>query len=78
MGLSDMDIVREIGQTPCICGDLDTWHPVCYRGKTAEEVRRLARGAMRAARREVARRRSASAEAIIRAAAGAVPARVTR
>lgn len=24
---------------PCVCGDVDTWHPSCYQGLSPEEIR---------------------------------------
>jgi hypothetical protein len=32
------EVDRLAGQTPCLCGNIDTWHPECYRGKTAAQV----------------------------------------
>ena len=29
---------QALGQTPCLCGAIDTWHPGCYAGKTNEQV----------------------------------------
>lgn len=31
-------IDQALGQTPCVCGAVDTWHPGCYKGKTNEEI----------------------------------------
>lgn len=25
------DVDKACGQTPCLCGDIETWHPDCYR-----------------------------------------------
>ena len=65
MRLSDHDIEREIGQTPCLCGDFDTWHPKCYAGKSGEQIKVELAAAMRLARAEVMRRFKAQAGAAI-------------
>lgn len=31
-------IDQALGQTPCLCGAVDTWHPSCYHGKSNEEI----------------------------------------
>ena len=31
-------IDKALGQTPCICGAVDTWHPKCYHGKSDKEI----------------------------------------
>lgn len=31
-------IDQALGQTPCVCGAIDTWHPHCYFGKTTEQI----------------------------------------
>lgn len=33
------EIDRACNQTPCICGDIETWHPKCYAGKTSAEIK---------------------------------------
>ena len=38
-GLSDHEVGRMLGYTPCVCGMLDgTWHSRCYRGKTQAQL----------------------------------------
>jgi len=32
------EVDRACGQTPCLCGDIETWHPECYAGKTKTEI----------------------------------------
>lgn len=31
-------IDRAIGQTPCICGDIETWHSDCYANKSNRQI----------------------------------------
>jgi hypothetical protein len=39
-GLSDHEVERKLGYTPCVCGVLDgTWHPQCYTGKTQAQIK---------------------------------------
>lgn len=33
------EIEMACGQTPCLCGDIETWHPACYAGKSEAEVK---------------------------------------
>lgn len=37
--MTDYEMDRHFGQTPCLCGATDTWHPRCYRNKTSEQVK---------------------------------------
>ena len=48
--MTDYEVERALGCTPCVCGDLETWHSKCYRGKTTEELDALHKAAMRKAR----------------------------
>ena len=37
--MTDYEIERALGYTPCVCGVLDgTWHPACYRGKSSDQI----------------------------------------
>jgi hypothetical protein len=36
--MNDLQIDRILGQTPCLCGNLLTWHPECYKGKSGHDV----------------------------------------
>jgi hypothetical protein len=31
-------IEKVIGQSPCLCGDMNTWHGTCYAGKSNEQI----------------------------------------
>jgi hypothetical protein len=33
------EVDRACGQTPCLCGDIESWHPDCFAGKAAEQVK---------------------------------------
>ena len=28
--MNRLEVDRALGQTPCICGDVESWHPQCY------------------------------------------------
>jgi len=50
-GLSDREVERMLGYTPCVCGVLDgTWHSKCYRGKTQAQLDAGSKTAFRKAR----------------------------
>lgn len=37
--MTDHEVERRLGYTPCICGVLDgSWHSACYKGKTQAQV----------------------------------------
>ena len=37
--MTDHEVERVLGYTPCVCGVLDgTWHKRCYRGKTPPQL----------------------------------------
>ena len=37
--LSDFEVERMLGYSPCVCGVLDgTWHSKCYVGKTQKQI----------------------------------------
>ena len=68
--MTDQEVERALGYTPCVCGQLDgTWHPKCYRGKTNEQIADSYKRAFAAARRHLAKKR---AEAL-RVACGKTP-----
>ncbi|GMV76476.1 MAG: hypothetical protein AMXMBFR78_34250 [Rubrivivax sp.] len=52
--MTDHEVERALGYTPCVCGLLDgTWHPKCYRGKTDEQIAAGYKRAFAAARRHL-------------------------
>jgi hypothetical protein len=50
------DVDRALGCSPCCCGDLETWHPECYAGKTTEQIAAAYARAYAIARREIGER----------------------
>lgn len=53
--LSDTEVERRLGYTPCVCGNLDgTWHPECYRGKTRKQINNATKQAIQKAREQFA------------------------
>lgn len=56
---------RLAGQTPCLCGSIDTWHPRCYAGKSNAQVQEEMSKAYRMAAAELRRRYQASVDSII-------------
>jgi hypothetical protein len=68
--LSDSDVERMLGFTPCVCGDLETWHFGCYRGKTKEQIADGYKRAFRLARAELKRRLANTANSAITRASG--------
>ena len=63
--MTQFEVDMALGQTPCLCGDCETWHPECFRGKSAEQVRAGYVGAYRKARRYLARRAARAANAVV-------------
>jgi hypothetical protein len=37
--MTEAEIDRALGGTPCVCGDLTTWHRECYACKTPEQIK---------------------------------------
>jgi hypothetical protein len=38
MKLDPFTIERIMGQSPCVCGSWETWHPACYKGKRQAQI----------------------------------------
>lgn len=36
--MTNFELDRHFGGTPCLCGDVGTWHPSCYAGKSDAQV----------------------------------------
>lgn len=51
--ISRLAVDRILGQTPCVCGDTETWHPSCYAGKSEEQIDKEYTRAYRLARRKI-------------------------
>jgi hypothetical protein len=58
-------IDRLAQQTPCSCGDIDTWHDRCYAGKSNPKIRAEMVVAYKKAAAELKRRYEESANAVI-------------
>jgi len=61
-------IERIIGQTPCLCGDIETWHARCYAGKTHAEIAAAYKRAYRIAANKIRNRAAEAASAAISSA----------
>ena len=67
--MTDHEVERALGYTPCVCAVLDgTWHPRCYRAKTDEQIAAGYRRAFAAARRHLKAERAAQAREAIETA----------
>lgn len=64
--MTDHEVERALGYTPCVCGKIDgTWHPECYRVRTKEQIESDYKRAFAAARRHLkAQRQAAAAQAL--------------
>lgn len=51
--MTDHEVEQFLGCTPCVCGDLETWHPRCYVGLTKEAIAAGYKRAFAKARREI-------------------------
>jgi hypothetical protein len=60
---------EKIGQTPCLCGAIDTWHQSCYSGKTAEQIEAAYESAYKKARALLADRVKTEAQEVLNKAA---------
>jgi len=69
MRLTEHQVEQIIGQTPCVCGDVETWHPACYKGKTKEQIAAEYKTAYRIARVKAKAMLEAKAMKMIRGAA---------
>lgn len=69
MRLTRNMIDRLAGQTPCLCGSIDTWHPQCYAEVASGQLRKEMVEAYKVAATELKRRYAASAKAVIAVAA---------
>jgi hypothetical protein len=54
--MNRLEVDRALGQTPCVCGDVETWHQQCYakfRGRPKHEFEAAMDRAYRIARRKL-------------------------
>lgn len=70
--MTDLEVERALGYTPCICGVIDgTWHDACYRGKSRIGINAGYKLAFTKAREHLKKQQIAETKkAIVRAAAG--------
>ena len=64
--MNRLEVDRALGQAPCICGDVETWHPQCYAkflGRPKYEVDAAMDRAYCTARRKLKERAKAIAAA---------------
>lgn len=55
--MTNLEIDRLLGGTPCICGTVDTWHKECYQGKTHQQIVKAASAAYAKIRRALKAKR---------------------
>jgi hypothetical protein len=66
--MTEAVVDRLAGQTPCLWGDIDTWHRACFTGKSEEEQRAAYKVAYQIARKTIRKRLAAQVRAILAAA----------
>lgn len=57
--MNRLEVDRALGQTPCICGHVEAWHPQCYAkflGRPKHEIEAAMDRAYRTARRKLKER----------------------
>lgn len=62
--MNRLEVDRALGQTPCICGDVENWHPQCYAkflGRPKHEIDAAMDRAYGMARRKLKERAKAQA-----------------
>lgn len=60
--MTEFEIDRHFGGTPCLCGEVGTWHRGCYAGKTKAEIVAAYKGVYRKLRRRIKSRAAAIAQ----------------
>lgn len=66
--MTEWQIDRLLGQTPCLCGRVDTWHQECYAGKTEKQVEAAYRKVYEKIRRKLAQGRIGTVLGVLRRA----------
>jgi len=59
--MTRFEVDRACGQTPCLCGDIETWHIKCYE-IPSHQIEKAIDRAYRIARRKLKERAKAQAE----------------
>lgn len=67
--MTRQEVDRACGQTPCLCGDIDTWHPECFAGKTPRQIAEGYDKAYELARRNLRNRAQKTMRTLIQLAA---------
>jgi hypothetical protein len=62
--VTDYEVERALVCTPCVCGDLASWHRECYAGKTQEQIAAGYARAFAKARRHLKKVRAGLVDAI--------------
>ena len=67
--MTDHEVERALGYTPCVCGVLDgTWHSECYRGKTKTQLAAGHKAALLKAKEHLKDRAASAAAAAVASA----------
>lgn len=62
------EVDKAAGQTPCLCGDIETWHPECYSmflGRPEHEIKEAKTHAYAIARRKLRERAKKAADGLL-------------
>lgn len=60
-----LEVDRACSQTPCLCGDSETWHPECFVGMTPGRVRDAYDRAYKIARSNLRKRVGKSVQLLV-------------
>ena len=63
--MTRFEVDKACGQTPCLGGDLETWHPQCYGGKNDEQLTAATARSYEIARRKLRKRAKESVRLLI-------------
>lgn len=68
--MTRFQIDRLIGQTPCLCANIETWHLECFAGKSDAAIKKGYNRAYATVRRWIATQRITLAKSAIASARG--------
>jgi hypothetical protein len=54
--MTRFEVDKACCQTPCLCGDIETWHPECYEGKTKVQIEKSTEQSYKIARCKLRKR----------------------
>lgn len=60
-----LEVDRACGQTPCLCGDIETWHPECFSDKAPAQIHEAYERAYKIARRNLRKRADKSVKLLV-------------